>query len=477
MIDNSVSAFVDGKTIINGRLLTDADLLNMSVMASAKSIVNARNIVNAKPIVNGVQLYDTTKVVDLALQSIFNYQLDSSSSPLVNAKNIVNARTIVNAKSIVNGTAEVNAKNIVNGSNLLNSNDVGDTSNQNVVVIIDETDVTAETNVLSDFKSVNMITGVTAGDFRIVPAALLSENFEIRYGLGRLKILPAALSVTANNAVIFQGDPLPKFTSDVKGLKYSDTVISGPSYALNPVYQGSAGTYTITPSNIVLACPECYITTYKTGTLYVDPKGKNVKNLKPYLVCVDTLINDPSGLKYIATYGCSNDNSTLIYVPKGPDNNLSGEGSATAVGNLTEFFQPGGTNTCQIKFNGKKLIWTVRTYYVNQKTAATQDASSTSQRCKKGTNAVIAVNNIPERIVLSPNPTQGKFIISADKGIISDKSVLISDMTGKNYIPGKINKLSSKSLEIELPAGATKGVYFVRVKIDNDYKTFRVVKL
>src|SRR4030095_10987563 len=124
---------------------------------------------------------------------------------------------------------------------------------------------------------------------------------------------------------------------------------------------------------VVLDCPECYVIAYKPGTLYVDPKGKNAKNLKPYLVCVDTLINDPSGLKYIATFGCKNDNTTLVYVPKGPDNYLSGEGSATAVGNLPEFFQPGGANTCQIKFNGKKIIWTVRTYYVNQKTAAAQD--------------------------------------------------------------------------------------------------------
>ena len=59
----------------------------MSVMASGKSIVNARNIINGKTIKNGIEVTDTTKVVDLALQSIFNYQVDSSSSPLVNAKN------------------------------------------------------------------------------------------------------------------------------------------------------------------------------------------------------------------------------------------------------------------------------------------------------------------------------------------------------------------------------------------------------
>ena len=50
-----------------------------------------------------------------------------------------------------------------------------------------------------------MITGVTAGDFRIVPAAMISENFEISYKLGHLKILPATLSVKANDTCNIPG--------------------------------------------------------------------------------------------------------------------------------------------------------------------------------------------------------------------------------------------------------------------------------
>ena len=424
---------------------------------------------------------DTTKVVDLAVQSIYNYQLDSSSSPLVNAKSIVNARSIVNAKSIINGTAQVNAKSIINGSTILNSNAIGDTSNSNVVVIIDETDVPAETNTLSDFTSVNMVTGVTAGDFRVVPAAMVSDNFEIRYGLGHFKILPVPLSVQAKDTFMYQGDPLPIFTSTVKGLKNRDTLKSGPAYTLNPVYSGNAGTYAIVPSNVVLDCPECYITTYTPGTLYVDPKGKNAKNLKPYLVCVDTLVNDPSGLKYIATFGCNNDNPTVVYVPVGVNNNLSGEGAATAVGTLPVYFQPGGSNTFQIKFNGKKITWTVKTYYVNQKTAVAQDASSTSSRCKKSTSAItsttmLSAESTEAKATVSPNPTKGKFIISIDKGTITGKDVYVLDTRGRLYT-STINSLSPRSLEVTLPADIASGFYFVRVKVGNGYQVFKVLKL
>jgi hypothetical protein len=192
---------------------------------------------------------------------------------------------------------------------------------------------------------------------------------------------------------------------------------------------------------------------------------------------VDTLINDPTGLKYVANFSCSNSNSTTIYVPIGPDNNLSGAGAATAIGTPTQYFPP-GSSTCQIKFNGQKLTWTVESF----KTAVASDASSTSQRCKKtgGTISSVSTNSsglTEETTMVLPNPTKGKFIISTNKGTISDKNLYIADATGKKYVPNSVARISSNSLEIELPGNATTGVYFVRAKIDNNYKIFKVVKL
>jgi hypothetical protein len=306
---------------------------------------------------------------------------------------------------------------------------------------------------------------------------MITDNFDVTYGLGDLTILPAALSVKANDTAILQGSPVPtNFTSTVTGLKDGDTVLGGPTYTLSPVCSGKAGTYTITPSNIVLACSSCYIITYASGTLYINPSGNSTKDLKPSLVCVDTLINDPTGLKYVANFSCSNGNSTTIYVPIGPDNYLSGAAAATAVGTPTQYFPP-GSSTCQIKFNGQKLIWTVESY----KTAVASDASSTSARCKKtGKTSSATANSLGStggNAIVLPNPTMGKFIITTDKGTISDKGLYISDATGKKYVPNSVARVSSNSLEIELPPDATKGLYFVRVRIDNTYRIFKVIKL
>ncbi len=485
-IDNNVVAFVDSRNIINGRTLTNADLFDMGVMASAKSIINARTIINFKTIINSALVTDTTHLIDLAAQSIFNYQLDSSSSDLVNAKTIVNARTIVNAKSIINGTAEVNSRTIINGSTILNSNSVGDTSNRNVVVIIDQDDIPSSSNVLSDFKSVNMITGLTAGTFAIVPAAMISDNFELTYGLGKITILPAKLSVAAKDTFMFQGDSVPAFMAAINGLKNQDTLVSGPSYTLSPAYTGGAGTYSIIPANVKLDCPECYITTFIPGTLYVDPKGKFARNLKPYLVCVDTLIHDPSGLSYVANFGCNNLNNTVVYVPIGNNNFFSGDAALTEVGIQPILFQPGDVNNFQIKFNGEKLKWTIQTYNVNQNTSVAQDASSTSSRCKKNATtlrtATQAVSSIDSNIAniniagVMPNPSRGSFLVTTDKAFISDRNIYVSDAEGRKYSVNT-TRLSERQLKIDLPATAPSGIYMLRAKVGNGFTIFKIVKL
>ena len=156
--------------------------------------------------------------------------------------------------------------------------------------------------------------------------------------------------------------------------------------------------------------------------------------------------------------------------------------AATAVGKVTEYFQPGGDNTCQIKFNGQKLTWNVRTYNVNQSTATSSDASSTSSRCKSTATNITAsaasmmAPSTKTTATVMPNPTKGKFAITVDNGVISYKDLYISDVAGKIVIP-VISKVSPKRLEIELPGGAPSGVYFLRIKIDDNYKIFRIIKL
>lgn len=277
-------AIADGKALVNGRALVNADLENLSFLVSAKALVNARPLVNAKPLVNS---FDTTLLVDIAVESIFNYQEDSASATLISATPLVNAKALVNAKPLVNGTALVNSKPLVNGSPLVNSNSVGDSTGSDIAVIIDEEDVNESAgDSINHYKSINLITGTTAGQFAIVPGAFLSENFDVKYMLGQLNINASKLKVKANDVTIVYG-ATPVFTSSVTGYQYGDdssTVLNGPvTYTIldaanKPVTESiiPAGTYKIVP-NLSLIQPSNYIADPIAGTLNVNCAALFVK--------------------------------------------------------------------------------------------------------------------------------------------------------------------------------------------------------
>ncbi|HRH67105.1 MAG TPA: T9SS type A sorting domain-containing protein, partial [Bacteroidia bacterium] len=135
-------------------------------------------------------------------------------------------------------------------------------------------------------------TGTTVGTWIVVPGASFPTNFDIPYSLGSLTILPATLTVEADdkNPVCCE---TPVFTSTVSGLKYQDstgvTPASGPTYTLldnasqtvNPLVQG--GTYQIVPSAFAFASDTNYTIQYASGTLIVpEPLVLNVNVIQPH---------------------------------------------------------------------------------------------------------------------------------------------------------------------------------------------------
>ncbi|MES2649195.1 MAG: S8 family serine peptidase [Bacteroidota bacterium] len=471
--------------------VSPAELLNMAAMASARTISNARFITNFRTISNS---FETSKVIDLAYQSLINYNEDPNDSDieLIGAgPTQSNYRTITNARMISNGVT-VNARTISNFKTISNtiSNTVGDQSNTNVIVILDEDDVDPDVTTESGIKTINLVTGITPGDHFIVPAAYLAENFTVTYGLANLKVKPAILKVTAKDITILQGDPVPTvFEYTVADLYNGDVVtteptftIGGPDFTTNPAYSGSnAGTFDIIPSNIGVSCSTCYILDYVNGVLFVEPMGTGVKSVKPSLSCVEPLTGDPSGFTYVANFEWKNENPVNIIVKEGPNNFLTG--TSFEQGKLPEFFSKNSTGRFQVKFNGDRLIWTLRSYEQFQKTSVGSIASSTSERCKLPTVTSAAARKMPvqpfgnEQTGITPNPTTGRFVVATDNGVMSDRDLLISDVTGKKFTARKINRLSPQSLQIDLPNSITSGVYLLRVKVDNSYKIFRIVKL
>jgi hypothetical protein len=319
------------------------------------------------------------------------------------------------------------------------------------------------------------------GQAFIVPGALLSENFSINYGLGNLNILPASLSVNAKDTFIFQGSPIPAFTSTISGFVYHEnTVVSGPAYTLSPASSGAPGVYSIIPGSLVLSIPTDYSISYVGGILYINPKGGGTKNVKPKLDCVDTLNNDPSGLKYIAHFSYQNPNATPIYVPIGSNNSITTSGKYSGK-QPQVFLTTGGTFT--IPFDGNKMTWTLVTYNGNQKTSVASDASSTSSRC----SASLAYNNsivissqsdkpTTNQITGYPNPVTNKVRINITGAASVGNDLILLDLPGSVHFPKSIQKISSNSFELDI-SNLNAGVYFIKIQINKTYRTLKIIKL
>jgi hypothetical protein len=280
---------------------------------------------------------------------------------------------------------------------------------------------------------------------------------------------------------------LPQFKSTYNGFQYFDnekiTIASGPQYTLAPAYKGSAGEYIITPKNVQYVFPVTYNTIYVPGTLYVNPKGKGAKKIKPFLECVKYVPDDPSGFDYIAYFGYTNDNSTTLCVPPGQDNYF-----IAAPGSYLEappkLFFP-GTHRFTIHFNGTKLTWTIATFDINQKTSVASVASSTSNRCGGNniTTSIMAApqdsqdeeRSMPEKTLIYPNPATNIVIIDAINTAIKAQDIKVLDIYGRTIAPKYIRSISDHSLELDI-SGWTQGTYFIRAKVGNTYKTFIVLK-
>jgi hypothetical protein len=340
-----------------------------------------------------------------------------------------------------------------------------------------------------------MITGYAAGVQKVVPGALLNENFEVTYGIGKLTILPATLTVKANNVVVPYGTP-PVFTSTITGFQYDNTAenfLTGtkqPSYIIKDANGNTitgtdipAGVYTITPTNLPLVQPTSYNANYISGTLYVNPKGKGARKVKPYLECVEFVPN-ASGFKYIAHFAYTNDNATTVYVEFGSgDNFITSSGRYS--GTLPSEFLPGTHNGFKIYFDGSKLTWTVSSFDINQKTAVASIASSSSTRCS-GQNVITGIQAASEdemqseliragQAKLYPNPASDKVIISSYNVEVNVNEIKVFDIYGRNYGIRKIHRQSNNSLELDI-SGLAKGTYFIRIKEGHNYKTFPFIK-
>jgi hypothetical protein len=123
------------------------------------------------------------------------------------------------------------------------------------------------------------ITGV--GVCAITASAPANSTYSAASVTQSFTIYPAVLKVTANNAAIPYGQPLPSFTYAITGFvsNESPSVVSGvPALSTTATAASNAGTYPITVSTGTLATAN-YSFLYVSGTLTIQPVSQSALTL------------------------------------------------------------------------------------------------------------------------------------------------------------------------------------------------------
>jgi len=292
----SVTGFDVGTATVVPYTLTPQELANLSFYATEKSLASTR------------QLTTNTRVVDIAQESILNYNTDPALTTMVNTvdpskpKGILGAEPIYNNRlpvAISNGGLRVAISNTLpvaisnGGLRIAISNDLSNDpefpisngglriaiSNSlaqqadRIAVIIDQTDVDDQTGIV--LRSLNAVTGLSPGTPQfIIPGSVLNNNYLITYGLGDLIIYPAAVTVKANDTSRLYGDPNPVFNAAYSGLQYGETLqtsdITGAPSLTTPAVQGSpVGIYDINASAGTLSSANYTFNSFQRGRLTI----------------------------------------------------------------------------------------------------------------------------------------------------------------------------------------------------------------
>jgi hypothetical protein len=319
----------------------------------------------------------------------------------------------------------------------------------------------------------NAITPVNAGYYQVL-ASVNDLNY-IGDNTATFIIQQAPASVRADNKVIKKGDPLPAFTATFSGFVNNENpdVVTSLTFTLNPVYSGQSGTYEIIP----FASAANYLFTAYNGSLYVNPYGPGTKNVKISLICVEPIPTDANGYSFIANFRYENPNAQPVYVGIGPENRISGTGKFEN-SNQPELFLP-GTGTWQARFDGSRITWSLITYNGINKSSTASNASSTSNRCNTKSGTIVSRDDsspsIHDEVLKAyPNPTNDKVYITLGDRELLQKDVFISDVAGR-ILHLNINKPSRDVIAVDF-SGLQNGIYFIRLNVDNEQKTVRIIK-
>lgn len=317
------------------------------------------------------------------------------------------------------------------------------------------------------------------GTYAITPSGGNATNYSFVLAPGTLTITPASLLVTADNKTIIAGASLPTFSYTTIGFVTggANSISSGPSYTVNPVYSGAVGNYSIVPAALVLSQPANYSITYAPGVLLVTTSNASTQHIEVELECVDTLINDISGFHYLARFEYENDNCYTVTVPVGADNSLTGNFSGTQ----PSTFLP-GENHFTIKFDGNQLTWAVKSYEGLNKQTSTASGNKNSRSChctstrlaQAGTLS-IEQSSASMELNLYPNPASDMVYITSSTAFNTESNILVYDLLGKEQIVRTVFNAGNTGVALNVST-LERGVYFIKINALGDHPIMRFIK-
>ncbi len=132
-------------------------------------------------------------------------------------------------------------------------------------------------------------------------------------------------------------------------------------------------------------------------------------------------------------------------------------------------------------FDGSKLVWTLTSNNNNTKKSLSAKASSGSFVCVNGNTSARIVSDAQEvqpeeniGLKFYPNPVKDKLVIELDNATTSEINLFNSQ--GKSCQAQGVVNSSSSTVEIDM-SSMSDGLYVLRLKVGEYYKTLRVIKI
>ena len=212
------------------------------------------------------------------------------------------------------------------------------------------------------------------------------------------------------------------------------------------------------------------------GRLYVGTSEQVKWAVKPVLNCIEEL--EPG--YFVANFEYENRNDEPVYIPVGPDNQITGTDIFWEDSDAQpQFFVPGG-GTFRIFFGGEECRWILTTNEKKGKTSNAARASSSSTKCNKNTKSAFVSTEMEEELITQgeelnvyPNPVVEKLYLEME-GIEQYEMIQVFDLSGKSF---PVTSIVSRTdmLEIDMSELAS-GPYYIRVVLEDTSKVVTVIK-